>query len=446
MKRFRSLSVFFVVLAAAMMMYTVSSFAASDGAAAQIMMNGEYMEFQQDSLPKNVDGRIMVPYRAIFEYLGLDVGYDESTKEITGKTDDFTLSMKSGNPVITLTHDDGKVETKTMDVAPYISSGRTFVPTRFVSEMLGYSVGWDSDEKTVIIIDPDSLVANANEDFSTLMKLQDLNSDSGKSYEVTGVIASDIKFNGSADDETAMVGSISGVVSDADEDLSMSLIIGKDKEKSKLDAKMKFDGETGDIYFQADGISEEGQWIKLNLATLTDSSDIDLNSIVNQANAANIDLRKLLSSLIDSFSDEYSVDSYDEMRGLYNMLKTVIGDGAFKKSGNAYTASFSQTLDETKFAGDIEIDVDSSDKATGYSMNISISDGTESVTFNIKGEALSTDAAVHMGLDSGTDVNIRVQLDMKPTDKKADLSIPEGESVADYNNLMKYVIKDLGGF
>jgi hypothetical protein len=51
-----------------------------------------------------------------------------------------------------------------------------------------------------------------------------------------------------------------------------------------------------------------------------------------------------------------------------------------------------------------------------------------------------------MGTDSGTDMNIRIQLNMKPTDKKADLSIPEGESVADYNNLMEYVIKDLKTF
>jgi hypothetical protein len=38
-----------------------------------------------DSAPVNVDGRILVPFRAIFEALGGTVTYDEGTKKIVGK-------------------------------------------------------------------------------------------------------------------------------------------------------------------------------------------------------------------------------------------------------------------------------------------------------------------------------------------------------------------------
>lgn len=41
--------------------------------------------------------------------------------------------------------------TKTMDVAPFIKDGRTFVPVRFVAEELGFIVGWDGLEKKIYI-------------------------------------------------------------------------------------------------------------------------------------------------------------------------------------------------------------------------------------------------------------------------------------------------------
>lgn len=118
-KKMLSLIAAVMVFAVVMVMGTVASSAATSGSA-RVMMDGKYIEFSNDSLPKNVSGRIMVPYRAIFEYLGLEVGYDQATKEISGKTSDFTLKMKSGDKNITIVYADGTQKTKTMDVAPYI--------------------------------------------------------------------------------------------------------------------------------------------------------------------------------------------------------------------------------------------------------------------------------------------------------------------------------------
>ena len=39
-----------------------------------------------------------------------------------------------------------------MDTSPFIISGRTFVPIRFVSESLGGTVLWDGEERKVTII------------------------------------------------------------------------------------------------------------------------------------------------------------------------------------------------------------------------------------------------------------------------------------------------------
>ncbi len=39
----------------------------------------------------------------------------------------------------------------TMTAPPKIKNGRTYIPVRFVSEHLGYNVGWDGETKTITI-------------------------------------------------------------------------------------------------------------------------------------------------------------------------------------------------------------------------------------------------------------------------------------------------------
>lgn len=56
------------------------------------------------------------------------------------------LTLKIGSKEIT-----NNGAKKTMDVAPFIKDGRTFVPIRFVAEELGCKVDWDDKTKTVLI-------------------------------------------------------------------------------------------------------------------------------------------------------------------------------------------------------------------------------------------------------------------------------------------------------
>lgn len=97
-----------------------------------------------DAPPKMVNGRVLVPLRAIFEALGAQVKWDANTQTITGTKDSKTIVLKvnSKNAVVS-----GK--NTTLDVPAQIISGRTFVPVRFISESLGAEVNWDSDEKMV---------------------------------------------------------------------------------------------------------------------------------------------------------------------------------------------------------------------------------------------------------------------------------------------------------
>jgi outer membrane protein assembly factor BamB len=91
-------------------------------------------------------GRTMVPLRFIGEALGAKVDWDNAERKVTytlyGRKIELWIdkatALVNGNPVV-------------VDPPPYIVSGRTVVPLRFVSENLGASVEWDSKSQRITI-------------------------------------------------------------------------------------------------------------------------------------------------------------------------------------------------------------------------------------------------------------------------------------------------------
>ena len=92
------------------------------------------------------DDYTMVPLRYISEELNSKVSYNETTQEITIENQKTILIFKIGSLSYT---DDGLK--KSLDVAPEIVNGRTFVPLRAVSEALNRSVEWLENDKIVVI-------------------------------------------------------------------------------------------------------------------------------------------------------------------------------------------------------------------------------------------------------------------------------------------------------
>lgn len=101
---------------------------------------------QYDQTPVNVDGRTMVPLRAIFEALGAKVEWDGATQTVTATKDDTTV-------VLTINSNEAWVNGKKvlLDVPAKLINENTMVPIRFVSEALGANVEWDNYSQSVII-------------------------------------------------------------------------------------------------------------------------------------------------------------------------------------------------------------------------------------------------------------------------------------------------------
>ena len=132
----------------------------TSGGTIKVLINGEYIFFDQPPIIEN--GRALVPMRAIFEALGAEVKWDDSTQSVyaTRKTDtlvevtylkigDTDMTVSSYNPLDS-TELPGR-DFITLDVAPKLVGNRTLIPVRAIAEAFGAKVEWNRKTNTVII-------------------------------------------------------------------------------------------------------------------------------------------------------------------------------------------------------------------------------------------------------------------------------------------------------
>jgi plastocyanin len=107
-----------------------------------ITLNGKSVSLGQQ--PVVVNGRTLVPYRAIAEKLEGTVNYDGASKSVTVAKGSNVYVLGLDSKVATI----NGVEVY-LDVPAQLISNSTFVPLRFLSENLGIQVGYESATKTV---------------------------------------------------------------------------------------------------------------------------------------------------------------------------------------------------------------------------------------------------------------------------------------------------------
>ena len=135
-----------------------------DNSVITVYINGESVYF--DVEPQLINGRTMVPMRAIFEALDCEVEWDNDNQQITAtKKEDAVVTT------IVMQIDKNSMmvdeEEKILDVAPTLVDGRTLVPVRAISEALGVNVEWHNPIQAVDIYDEKAnttVLYNENDD------------------------------------------------------------------------------------------------------------------------------------------------------------------------------------------------------------------------------------------------------------------------------------------
>jgi hypothetical protein len=101
--------------------------------------------------PVIVEGRTLVPIRAIIEAFGGSVAWDASTRKVTVTLGEDALNLWIGKATATLNGTTLPVDAANPRVIPVIMSGRTMLPVRFVSESLGVDVQYEATTKMITL-------------------------------------------------------------------------------------------------------------------------------------------------------------------------------------------------------------------------------------------------------------------------------------------------------
>lgn len=137
------LAIFMVVMAMPMCV----SAAETKAAAKEIKVIVNEEELVMDQAPIIVNGRTLVPMRAIFEALGVKVEWKKATRTVVGDWGYDSMSLKIGEKKIHM----GDGRTIAIDVPARIIGDRTLVPVRAIAESLGAEVNWDAAERIVYV-------------------------------------------------------------------------------------------------------------------------------------------------------------------------------------------------------------------------------------------------------------------------------------------------------
>lgn len=110
-----------------------------------VMVDGEYVKF--DVQPTIIEGRTLVPVRAIFEALGAEVDWNGDTRTAVSSKGDTKVSVQIDNNVMKVNDAD-----VVLDVPAQLIDNRTLVPVRAISEAYDCYVDWNGDKRTVIVV------------------------------------------------------------------------------------------------------------------------------------------------------------------------------------------------------------------------------------------------------------------------------------------------------
>lgn len=126
-----------------------------------ISVNVDSKEIEFDVPPMTINGRTMLPVRAVAEALGGVVWWDEETNEawISGKTRygvERKCCIQIGNDYMKWEDvgawlDGGDYGTVKLDSPAVVIDGRTLVPLRAIAEVFEYLVAWDEENQLVNI-------------------------------------------------------------------------------------------------------------------------------------------------------------------------------------------------------------------------------------------------------------------------------------------------------
>ncbi|WP_141504881.1 Ig-like domain-containing protein [Paenibacillus luteus] len=137
------------ILIAMFSIFVFLSVPSINDAAAPIKVYIDGQPIKLSNEPVMVSGTVMVPFRTIFEKLGLTITWDQRSQTITGKKDGLDIQLIIGQSQARVNG-----QYRNLSVVPMVIRGNTLVPLRFIGEATGNDVTWKKADHAVSITSP----------------------------------------------------------------------------------------------------------------------------------------------------------------------------------------------------------------------------------------------------------------------------------------------------
>lgn len=350
----------------------------------KVQLNGENISL--DVAPQMVNSRILVPMRTIFEKFGATVEWNGQTGIITAIKDGtvIKLSVKSRDAFITKNEVESKIQ---LDVAPTIINGRTLVPVRFISESLGKQVGWDSVNRTVIIIDYSYFLNALKTQASNFYEY------AGNRYETVNTGEVNTSMEGSFKYESG-VNPSQNVSSNVNANFNAKL----NAENGSMDAAVKitglkdilkgsglenFDNITFNLLFdnnsfyvksnlvtlleQQQNVTIGDKWIKADIADLGNPDVKTLQDIKEMQSKQSADQA---FDALTKIPMELDVNSFTEAQTMFNAFVTLIDNNHFTVNNSGNTKTYTWNINKQDLV-DVVLSIE---KNSGNFKNMTLQD------------------------------------------------------------------------
>ena len=354
-----------------------------------MQLDGKALSLSGNAAPviNDENGRVYLPFRSLFETLGAEVTYDETTGLITAVKGEREVQFINGQSAVVI-KENGRSEMINTMAAPYVEDGQTMVPVRFAGEALGYAIGWDSANKTVVMMNPQTLADKYAGEFTYMQKFLDLNATYANKTLAYDAVANVYIIDPGSEDIQASFGEmqmlmdgiteangntvIDMVMNDSDKltgamNLPAQGYVKQEFLGQKIEMKTLLDINNLTMYFKSPlldemtGIQTEGEvWLSMDLHDLGISDKMIKDAMAQQGQITTVS--DFIAYYL-SMTDMSSVDDYAMLDSGLQMAVQYIGDDAFAANGNTYTneldgAVIQFTLDEKGAMTDYSLDGD----------------------------------------------------------------------------------------
>lgn len=319
----------------------------------KVQQDGTYIDFTDANgnvvEPQIINNRTMVPFRKIFNSLGVtddDITFIGETRTVIAKKDDMTIELQIDNNIAKKTVS-GETTNITLDSAPVIVDNRTLVPVRFIAESMEKKVGWDQENRTVIIIDTNKLEEKLRNSIPKYFEIAELQTEKLDTFDITAGLNGEIDYTSKKTKENnsniKLTGDIDMKKSEDAIYVGLDLAFsGKgvvyDEIKNSGIAKLDFELLLkGNKMYMKSSITDEqtgGKWIV--------TEDEEVKDLIEQFDTLMVESKA--TDLLAFDENKMNISTYDQLLLTSELMKIFFSDDKIKISGKS-TVKYEMEID-----------------------------------------------------------------------------------------------------